>query len=59
MGKSSTDKARAALESQQRTGTHNPATQCSCGTWRTPGQSHVAGNAGPSSPNVMTRMCNK
>lgn len=38
---SDTDKARRALEQQQRAGTHNPATACpSCGAIRTPGISH-------------------
>jgi hypothetical protein len=59
MSKRSTEKSRAALEAQQQSGTHKPATQCSCGTWRTPGQSHTAGTTGPSAPDIMTPMCNK
>lgn len=60
MGKhNDTEKTRAALAARQQASTHKPATQCSCGTWRTPGQTHTAGNAGPSSPEIMTRMCNQ
>jgi hypothetical protein len=59
MSKRSTEKSRAALDAQQRSGTHKPASQCSCGTWRTPGQAHTAGNTGASSPEIMVRMCNK
>jgi hypothetical protein len=59
MSKRNTEKSRAALEAQQQSGTHKPATQCSCGTWRTPGQSHTEGTAGASSPQIMVRMCNK
>jgi hypothetical protein len=59
MGKRNTEKTRAALEAQQRAGTHKPATQCSCGTWRTPGQAHTAGNADARSPEIMAQMCTK
>jgi hypothetical protein len=59
MSKRSTEKSRAALEAQQQSGAHKPATQCECGTWRTPGQAHTEGTAGPRSPDLMTRMCTK
>lgn len=45
MTRRTTRHAQANLDHQQATGTHRPATECACGTWRTPGISHVAGNA--------------
>lgn len=42
-----TRRAQTHLEYQQATETHNPATECACGTWRTPGMSHTKGDTGP------------
>lgn len=47
MSKHDTNKAQKELERQQRDGTHNPASQHDCGTWRTPGMPHTPNDTGP------------
>lgn len=51
--------ANEALAQQQAAGTHNPATQCSCGTMRTPGQTHTKGDTGVLPKGVTAPTCNK
>lgn len=47
MSKRATKAARAELERQQQSGTHNPARECSCGTWHSPGMPHATDDTGP------------
>lgn len=47
------------LAQQQEAGTHNPATQCECGTMRTPGQPHTKGDTGPAPKGVGAPQCSK
>lgn len=54
-----TTRAQQALADQQRTGTHNPATACACGTLRTPGQTHTKGDTGPAPKGVSAPMCSQ
>ena len=53
-----TRRTHALLEHQQAAGTHNPATQCVCGTWRTPGVSHTKDDTGPT-PSHAVEWCSK
>jgi hypothetical protein len=40
-----TDDARDELARRQKSGTHNPVSECpTCGTLRTPGQTHTRGD---------------
>jgi hypothetical protein len=52
MSKRKTQQANDNLARQQANGTHKPASQCSCGTWRTPGQTHTKGDVGPDSKGI-------
>lgn len=51
--------ANAELARQQAAGTHNPASTCDCGTWRTPGQTHAKGDAGPVAKGASASTCSK
>lgn len=55
---SKTRQAQTNLDQQQAAGTHNPATQCACGTWRTPGITHTTGDTGPT-PSHKIDWCTK
>lgn len=37
----------------------NRATQCTCGTTRTPGMQHTKGDTGPEPKGMMSEWCNK
>lgn len=58
MTKRATRAARAELQRQQEAGTHRPASACSCGTWRTPGQTHTKGDVGAVSKGAAAPQCN-
>lgn len=50
--------ANQRLADQQDAGTHKPASECACGTWRTPGQTHAKGDTGPTPKGVTAPQCN-
>lgn len=57
---SGTDRARSALERQQTDEwAAVPATQCECGTWRTPGITHARDNAGADPQYLTGGVCDK
>lgn len=50
--------ANEALDNQRAAGTHKPASECGCGTWRTPGQQHAKGDTGPVAKGATAPQCN-
>lgn len=54
-----TEQARQVLAAQRSAGDHSPATECpTCGTFRTPGQSHTRKDTGGvTKTGVFTRTC--